>query len=106
VEDCRKHKDGCIIANVTFDKNQMQEIVDEKIKEFEVDIRATQNKAIDEFAEKLILRLEHEKKGQEYLKFNAGDYTSQVNIHKYAICCYELVIYIVNKLAEQMKGGV
>lgn len=61
--------------------------------------------AVDEFAEKLILRLEHEKKGQEYLKFNVGDYTSQVNIHKYAICCYELVIYIVNGLADQMKKG-
>ena len=58
-----------------------------------------------EFIDKLISRLEEEKKGQEYLFGNSRGNVNQKSIHKYALQCYELTISIVNELAEEYKGG-
>lgn len=38
-----------LFAEIKIDKDMLQEMIDEKIKEFEVDIQATRNKAIDEY---------------------------------------------------------
>lgn len=41
------------IVNITIDEEDMQKIVDEKIKEIELDIQEIRAKSIDEFAEEL-----------------------------------------------------
>ena len=45
------------IANITIDEEDMQKIVDEKIKEIELDIQEIRAKAIDDFVNTLIPRL-------------------------------------------------
>lgn len=80
-----KEKNVIQIATIKLNKEDMQEIVDEKNKEFELDIKEIRNKAIDEFAERL-------KQGDviEYM----GSYVS-----------YEAIVSFIDEIAEQMKGG-
>lgn len=44
-----KLTEGIPIANFNFSKEDLQELVDEKVKEIELDIQAIRNKAIDDF---------------------------------------------------------
>lgn len=80
-----KEKNVIPIATINFNKEDMQEIVDEKIKEFELDIKEIRNKAIDDFAERI-------KQGDviEYM----GSYVS-----------YEAIASFIDEIAEKMKGG-
>ena len=48
-----KVTEGIPIANFSFSKEDLQEIVDEKVKEIELDIQAIRNKAIDDFTDKI-----------------------------------------------------
>ena len=44
-----KEKNVIPIATIKFNKEDMQEIVDEKVKEFELDAKEIRNKAIDDY---------------------------------------------------------
>ena len=48
-----KEKNVIPIATIKFNKEDMQEIVDEKVAQIELDIQEIRNKAIDEFAERV-----------------------------------------------------
>ena len=50
VEECEKYKRGCIVGVIKFDKEQLQSIVDEKVKDIELDIQEIRNRTIDEFS--------------------------------------------------------
>lgn len=65
----KKHKDGCVIAQVTFSKDQLQEIVDKKVKEYELDIQAIRNKAIDEFLRKICEKYTEEERKGNYKQY-------------------------------------
>lgn len=82
VEECEKYKRGCIIANVTFDKEKLQEIVNEKIKEVELDANAIRNKAIEEFAEwlknKLVLRYGNATLTEQYVAMQVTDWCNEI----------------------------
>ena len=80
-----KEKKVIPIATIKINKKDMQELVDEKIIEFELDAKEIRNKAIDEFAERI-------KQGDviEYM----GSYVS-----------YEAIVSFIDEIAEQMKGG-
>lgn len=86
VEECRKHKKGCCIATVTFDESQMQEIIDKKIKEFELDIQKIRAKAIDEFADKIKTELD--------IRFAFAGLETKFKVFK-----------AIDEIAVQMKGG-
>lgn len=48
LKELRKGKREIPIATVKFNKEDLQELVDEKVKEIELDIQAIRNKAIDD----------------------------------------------------------
>lgn len=82
-----KEKGVVPVGIVKFNKEDMQEIVDEKIKEVELDIQAIRNKAITEFAERLKTVLE--------------------NLDKYhfgIISLYDSV-NMIDEIAEEMRGA-
>jgi hypothetical protein len=75
IEEFRKlkyKKNVLPIATIEFSKEDMQEIVDEKIKEFELDIKEIRNKAIDDFVENITLPLTEEDIGIIVEKLKAG----------------------------------
>lgn len=76
-----------LFAEIKIDKDMLREMIDEKIKEFEVDIQATRNKAIDDFAEKL---------------YNKSTDLKNIESDDYGMLHFEDVY----EVAEQMKGGV
>ena len=82
-----------LFAEIKIDAGMMKEMIDEKIKEFAVDIQATRNAAIDEFSERL------------------KNHLNQFDFWKYGISDgrnYEARNYdhMIDEIAEQMKGGV
>lgn len=94
----RKPMDKVIpIATINISKEDMQEIIDEKMKEIELgielDIQEIRNKAIDEFVEKIIYICEN----------NAIGYDRNKNRPLYAnadgIWCD-----LIKDVVEQMKG--
>ena len=98
------------ITNITINEEDMQKIVDEKIKEIELDIQKIRAKALDEFAEALKERL----KGMQMVEFQGEDvcpcaetgeectYINQDIGCQY--CAREHTIQEVDEIAEQLKG--
>ena len=84
VEECEKYKRSCIVGVVKFDKEQLQSIVDEKVKDIELDIQEIRNRAIDEFSKIAI---------EEFTKFDLE--------HGYPTITY--VKTIVRDVSEKMK---
>lgn len=100
IEEFRKlkyKKNVLPIATIEFSKEDMQEIVDEKIKVFELDIKEIRNKAIDEFAGNM------KDKSSDILfwlmkRQEEGYGTSNGELHDKWLCK-------IDEIAEQMKGG-
>lgn len=51
LEELRKGRNETLVATFTLSKEDMQEIVDKKVKGIELDIQAIRNQAIDDFVE-------------------------------------------------------
>jgi len=83
-----------LFAEIKIDKDMMQKMVDEKFKEFEVDIQKTRNAAIDEFAE----ALKKELRNYDFWKF---DVVTQYGVQETNVPRD----WIVDEIAEQMKGS-
>ena len=77
------------IANITINEEDMQKIVNEKIKEIELDIQKIRAKAIDEFAERL----------KDLIAKNVEDAENSNDL-----CC-EIFQSEIDEIAEQMKAG-
>lgn len=75
------------IANIIINEEDMQKIVDEKIKEIELDIQKIRAKAIDEFAEKICEKYTEEERNRNYRWYSA-----QIKQN-------------IADIAEQMKAG-
>ena len=87
----KEKKNFLPIATITFSKEQLQEIVDEKIGEVELDIQKIRAKAIDEFAHQL-----KENLNQEF----PSNYESTKPFF-----ALENARLIIDDVAEQMKVG-
>lgn len=85
-----------LFAEIKIDKDMLQEMIDEKIKEFEADIQKIRNKAIDEFAKSL---------KTDYVNFDLY-YILQNNNVAFEITSLKSYRDMIDELAEQMKGGV
>ena len=95
LEELKERKEKCIIANFKIDKATMQEMVDEKVKEIELDIQAIRNKTIDDFAKQL---------KANYTAYDI-DLCLQDNDHlSYTNSCIAFESYI-DEIAEQLKAG-
>lgn len=88
----RNTKGKVPIATIKFSKKELQEIVDEKIEIFHTDIQSTRNAAIDEFSERLKKHLNQ----FDFWKYGITDGTN------YDARNYD---YMIDEIAEQMKGG-
>lgn len=56
LKQLRNGRKAIPIATIKFSKEDMQKMVDEKVKEIELDIQSIYNKAIDEFAEAIMVK--------------------------------------------------
>ena len=75
------------IANITINEEDMQKIVNEKIKEIELDIQKIRAKAIDEFAEEI------------------RDWQIDIQDNEYDADKFDFVFERIFEIAEQMKAG-
>lgn len=82
-EQCLLHKNPFV--TIKFSKEDMQEIVNEKVKEIELDIQAIRNNAIDDFVEKI-----------------QWEYLNGCGIKQREI---EFLVNISNEVAEKLKDG-
>ena len=95
-----KEKNVIPIATIKFNKEDMQEIVDEKIKEFELDIKEIRNKAIDEFVSILSIRISEVFIWDMLITMNKNSSLSDTSDE-----IVEYVIETSKKIAKKMKGG-
>ena len=95
-----KEKNVIPIATIKFNKEDMQEIVDKKIKEFELDAKEIRNKAIDEFAEEIAFGI-YESVIWDMLATMSKNGSLSDTSDKIV----DYVIETSKEIAEQMKGG-
>ena len=94
----KEKKNFLPIANITLNKKDMQEIVDEKIKEIELDIQKIGAKAIDEFVEKI------KKKGIED-SWNCNEFYGDSCVLTYCEECENDFLREIDEMAERLKAG-
>ena len=100
LEELREKPKSIPIANITINKDILQELVDKKVKEIELDIQAIMNKAIDDFASKLIMYFADQKLLNAPYNDDETDRTREI------ICeTIENAISGVEEIAEQLKAG-
>lgn len=106
VEECEKYKRGCIVGVVKVDKEQLQSIVDEKVKDIELDIKKIRNCAIDEFLENISKELQNlkqvAKKKEDMYKgypviYNVSD------LWKRTVNDYGSIEIMIKAVSEKMK---
>lgn len=82
-------KELCI-ATVKINKEDMQEIVDQKAKEIELDVQTIRNKTIDEFVERLKGKVEEKLSLQIFI--DEDEFLDKDQVDKY-----------IDEIAEQLK---
>lgn len=88
------------IATIKFSKEDMQELVNEKVKEIEIDIQAIRNKAFDDFADKL-----KENISESLIWGMIADCFKYKNMNDTSGKIVDYVIDTANEIAEQLKVG-
>ena len=95
-----KEKKVIPIATIKFNKEDIQEIVDEKVAQIELDIQEIRNNAIDEFAEEIAFGI-YESVIWDMLATMSKNGSLSDTSDKIV----DYVIETVKEIAEQMKGG-
>lgn len=92
-------KGNVITMAITFNKEEMQKIVDEKVKDIELDIQAIKNQAIDDFADRLSKYLDVEN-ATKY-----GNENAEQQIKSYDTLMKYEIAWAIDDVAEQLKEG-
>ena len=106
VEECEKYKRSCIVGVVKFDKEQLQSIVDEKVKDIELDIQEIRNCAIDEFLEEISEELQKLKQVANQKEDNYRGYPFIYNVSdlwKRTVDDYSSIEIMIKAVSEKMK---
>lgn len=95
LEELKKLREGRKenpIVTITINKKDLQKMVDEKVKDIELDIQGIRNKAIDDFADKI----------REKIEISMIPRANELETIQ---ALEELMSYSIGRIAERLKEG-